>query len=314
MARTPRPLPPATRLVNGRICAYDLASDATGVLSPATTFRPVPGDDVVAHTASADLRRACYTTLNAVVCVTAEGDEVWRWALEPWSDERFGHRPACALSADGRAVWVYRPDVMAGRGRPDQWVALDADAGTVLARADLETVGHGGVQLVHPTSGHVLLDVGEGQDGSVVHRAALTDTGMELVRHPGDDRCLIALSPDGRHFMTVDHGQGDVAVHTYPDGEVTFALAVDAFGHGQDDVCVEWSGGYLDPDTIVVALGGETEDEEEWFRHHLVDARSGRVLGVFDAHARDAYDIRPLGDGSWLTTDPSGHPVRRTAA
>ncbi|GAA4343869.1 hypothetical protein BJY14_003098 [Actinomadura luteofluorescens] len=31
---------------------------------------------------------------------------------------------------------------------------------------------------------------------------------------------------------------------------------------------------------------------------------------AFDAHSRHSYDLEPLGDGSWLTTDPEGRPVR----
>jgi hypothetical protein len=133
---------------------------------------------------------------------------------------------------------------------------------------------------------------------------------MNLIRYPWSDRCLIDLAPDGRQFMTVDHEQADVAIHTYPDGEVTFTLSVDAFGHDPDEICVEWSGGYLNQD--IVTLVGETEDEQEWFRHYRVS--SGQVQAGFDAHAENAYDIQPLGDGSWLTADPSGHPIRWTDA
>ncbi len=135
---------------------------------------------------------------------------------------------------------------------------------------------------------------------------------IDLVRYPWDDRCLIDLSPDGSEFMTVDHGQADIAVHTYPDGEVRFALSVDAFGHDPDEIYVEWSGGYLSPDILIVSLVGETEHEPEWVpplqRGHALRP----VRAEFDAHAENAYDIQPLGDGSWLTADSSGHPVRRS--
>lgn len=276
--------------------------------------RPSPDDDVVDHAAAADLQHAYYTTLNAVVCVTADGAEVWRSQFEPRSVRQYGHRPGCVLSSDERAVWVYRPDAMAGRDRPDQWVAVDAETGAVIAHADLRTVGHGGQQLPHPSDGQVLLDVGEGQDGSVIYRASLTGARMNLVGYPWDDRCLIDLSPDGHRFMTVHHEQTDIAVHTYPDGEVRFALSVDAFGHDPDEIYVEWSGGYLTPDTVIVTLAGETEDDQEWFRHYRVDARSGQVRTEFDARTDNPYDIQPLGDGTWLTTDPSGHPIRWTDA
>lgn len=150
-------------------------------------------------------------------------------------------------------------------------------------------------------------------DGTVVHHASPADGRIDLDRYPWVDRCLVDLSPDGHRFLTVDHAQTDLAVHAFPGGEVVFTLTVDDFGNDPDTVFLEWSGGYLTPDTLVVTLVGETEDEQDRHRHYHVDARSGRVLGESDARTTDPDDLRPPGDGSWLTTDPSGHPVRRTA-
>ncbi|MFF5210165.1 hypothetical protein [Streptosporangium sp. NPDC000396] len=280
------------------------------MLSPTEVFRPSSDDEVVGHAVSPELQRAVYTTLNAVVCVTNDGAEVWRSAFEPLSDQQYGHRPGCVVSLDGRVVWVYRPDAMAGRDRPDQWVALDAGTGAVIAQADLETAGHAGRQLRHPAGEQILLDVGEGQDGSIIYRATLTGDRLELTRYPWSDRCLIGLAPDGSQFMTVHHEQADVAFHTYPDGKVTLELPVEAFGCDPDEAYVEWSGGYLTAETAIVTVGGETEDEEEWFRHYRVNLRSGQVGAEFTGNAEHLYDLEPLGDGSWLTTDPSGHPVR----
>ncbi|CAM5473952.1 hypothetical protein GCM10010329_30700 [Streptomyces spiroverticillatus] len=317
MVRIPRPLPPVTRFVDGRVRAYDLAGGATGVLSSAVSVRPAPGDEV-GHAVATDLRHAYYTTLHAVVCLaTADSTEVWRSPFEPRTDEEFGSLPSCMLSWDGRVLWVYRPDAMAGRNGRDQWAALDTATGKVLAQVELETVGHGGHQLRHPADDRVFVDVGEGQDGAVVHRAELRGDRIDLTCYPWRDRCLIDLAPDGRHFMTVDHGQADVTVHTCPDGEPVFTLTVDAFGHDPDLVCVAWSGGYLTPDTLVVTLTGETEEGEEWMRRYRVDAQTGVIQEEFDAgsdNPYDPYDFYPLGDGTWLTTSPSGHPVRRRQA
>ncbi|MET7525816.1 hypothetical protein [Streptomyces sp900116325] len=61
---------------------------------------------------------------------------------------------------------------------------------------------------------------------------------------------------------------------------------------------MEWSGGYLTPDTAVVTLGSETEDGEEWFRHYLIDVRTGTVGSEIAVEAANPYDLEPLGDGS----------------
>ncbi|MEU4037348.1 hypothetical protein [Streptomyces collinus] len=308
-----RPSKVVTRHRDGLIHAYVTDSAGLGGLRPAAVFRPRPGDEVVESAVGPDLERAVYTTLNGAVCLTAAGEQVWASSFEPHSDRRHGHRPGCALSRDGRTVWVYRPDAMADRGGADQWVVHHADSGAVLARHDLETVGHGGGHHVHPVDGSVYLDIGEGQDGSVILRGTVGPDGTtEFVTYPWDDRCLVDLAPDGRQFMTVDHGQADVAFHRHPSGDVLFTLSVEDFGHDPEEIFVEWSGGYLTPDLAVVTLGGE--DEEEWFRHHLVDVRTGTLRGEIAAEGTGPYDMVPLGDGSWLTAGPDGHPVRRSRA
>ncbi|MBW5485603.1 hypothetical protein [Streptomyces bambusae] len=300
-----------TRHRDGRIHAYVIESGASGTLEPAAVFQPQAGDEAVESVVRPDMERVVYTTLNRVVCLTRAGDLVWASAFEPHSDVRHGHRPGCALSVDGRTVWVYRPDAMAGRGGGDQWVVYDADSGQVLARRELETVGHGASHHVHPVDGSIYLDVGEGQDGSVILRGtAGADGEVEFVAYPWWDRCLIDLAPGGEQFMTVDHGQADVAFHRHPSGDVLFTLPVEAFGYDPEETFVEWSGGYLTPDTAVVTLGGETEDGEEWFRFHLIDVRTGRISGEMAAEAAHPYDVEPLGDGSWLTDGP----VRRFRA
>ncbi|WP_256916948.1 hypothetical protein [Streptomyces hilarionis] len=297
------------------IHAYVLDSAAFGALRPAASFRPRAGDDVVESVVRPDLKRVVYTTLNTVVSLTRGGEPVWTAAFEPRSGERHGHRPGCALSLDGRTVWVYRPDAMAGRAEADQRVGHDADDGTVLARRPLETVGHAAGRYVHPLDGTVYLDIGEGQDGSVVVRSTAGAGGApEFDSFPWSDRCLIGLSPDGRQFMTVDHDQADVAFHRHPDGEVLLTLSVDAFGHDPQDTFVEWSGGCLTPDTAVVTLGGEREDEEEWCGHHLVDVRTGAVRGEWIVEVNDPYGLVSLGDGSWLTAGRDGTSVHRMRA
>ncbi|MFC8719350.1 hypothetical protein [Kitasatospora sp. NPDC057198] len=314
MSNDPARRPITARRVGGAICAYDTTAPAFGELEPVAVFRPREGDEIVDHAVARDLTRAYYTTLDGAVCLAADGTELWRSDIPGKWSRPHGHHPGCGLSPDGRLLWLYQPDAMAGRSRHDTWTALDAATGEPLGRLPLDTVGHGGTHFAHPDSGEVLLDVGEGQDGTVVLRGSCTDGTPELVAYPWSDRCLIDLSPDGRHFLTVDHGQADLTVHAYPGGEGVFTLTVDDFGYDGEEceAVVEWSGGYLDPDTLAVVLYGEVEEtEQEWFRSYRVDARTGRILGEFDSGTEDCYDLRPLGDGSWLTTAASGHPVRR---
>ncbi|MEU7027974.1 hypothetical protein AB0A60_14935 [Streptomyces sp. NPDC046275] len=307
-----RPSNVITRHRDGLIYAYVPASGALGTLEPAAVFHPRRNDEAVASAVRPDLERVVYTTLNSVVCVTRAGELVWASEFEPHSDRPHGHQPGCVLSLDGRRVWVYRPDAMAGRGGGDQWVVHDADSGAVLARRELETVGHGGLHYVHPVDGSLYLNVGEGQDGSAIFRAALGAAGEpEFTPYPWSDRCLIDLAPDGRQFMTVDHGQEDVAFHRHPSGEVLFTLPVEAFGHDDaEDTWVEWAGGYLTPDLAIVTLGGTDQDEEECFRHHLVDVHTGTLRGEFTAQTPHPYELIPLGDGSWLSGAADEHPVR----
>ncbi|MFG3350327.1 hypothetical protein ACGF1Z_35435 [Streptomyces sp. NPDC048018] len=311
-----RPSKVVTRHRDGEIHAYVLDSGAFGTLEPAAVFRPRRRDEVVESAVWPGLERVVYTTLDSVVCLTRAGDVVWTSEFEPHSDRPYGHHPGCTLSLDGRRVWVYRPDGMAGRGGADQWVMHGADSGAVLARWELDTVGHGALQRVHPADGSIYLNVGEGQDGSAILRAEVRADGEpEFVTYPWWDRCLIDLAPDGRQFMTVDHGQHDVAFHRHPSGDVLFSLPAEAFGHEPKETFVEWSGGYLTPDLAIVTVGGtdeNEEDEKEWFRCHLVDVRSGTVSGEITVEAAaSAYEVVPLGDGTWLTGKPDSNPVRR---
>ncbi|MEU4097349.1 hypothetical protein [Streptomyces sp. NPDC026673] len=306
-----RPPKVITRHRNRRIHAYVVDPGVFGALEPAAVFQPRPGDEVVESAVWPDLERVVYTTPNGVVCLTRAGGLVWTSNFEPYSDRRHGHRPGCALSLDGRTVWVYRPDAMAGRGGGDQWVVHDADSGAVLVRRELETVGHGAGHYVHPVDGSNYLDIGEGQDGSVILRGTARAGGeAEFVTYPWWDRCLIDLAPDGQQFMTVDHGQGDVAFHRHPSGQVLFTLPVEAFGYDPEETFVEWSGGYLTPDLAVVTLGGEGQGEEEWFRYHLIDVRTATLSGEIAVEVTNPYELVPLGDGSWLTNGPDGTPVR----
>jgi hypothetical protein len=158
----------------------------------------------------------------------------------------------------------------------------------------------------------MLLDVGEGQDGTHVFRGRLQRDRIELVEYAWGNRTLVSVTSDGRHLMTVDHDNADAAFHTYLDGAVVARVSVEDLGHDPDEAFIEYAGGYVDDDTAVLTVAGETGDEQEWYERHLVDPATGRVRGRLDAPSAGPYDFTPLGDGSWLSTDGDGGLRRHT--
>ncbi|MFG2086903.1 MULTISPECIES: hypothetical protein [unclassified Spirillospora] len=75
-----------------------------------------------------------------------------------------------------------------------------------------------------------------------------------------------------------------------------------------------------DADTAIVSVHGERtapDDSDEpmdldFHRNHLVDTRTGRVLGPLPSEFITREDIVPLGDRSWLTTGSDGGWYRHT--
>ncbi|MEU4806146.1 hypothetical protein [Actinosynnema sp. NPDC023587] len=106
------------------------------------------------------------------------GAVLWRLDFGPVMRDRYPASADRAFPADGEPVWLYRPDVMAGRGAgTDEWPVLDAATGAVRARAALGGEGHGGRHLVHPDGVHVPLG-----DGSRL----TSDADGHPRRHPVD--------------------------------------------------------------------------------------------------------------------------------
>jgi hypothetical protein len=283
-----------SRLVDDEVQVYD--ADLERVASFA-----VP-TGVQGHALSSTADRLVYAAEDEVVC---QGAATWRFELGPRGPQAGIAYTGCAFSLDDTVVWVYAPDAMADRdGGADRWIALDAATGAVRESFDLDCVGHGGQMIPHPNGADVLLDVGEGQDGSRTYRVR---PGGPLTTYPWHDRVLVDLSPSGRQLMTVDHGQQDVAFHAYPDGEVERRVPIAPLEDDPGDAGFEWTGGYLDETTAVVVVAGvaEEDDEEEWWRYSTVDLADGTMTAL-QVITVDLYDLQPLGDGTYVTTDTDG--------
>jgi hypothetical protein len=300
--------PAITRYLNGELRAYQVPSTVDEPLGPVATYRIEPEDEeVLSHAAAPDLNRAVFTTCNKAICIGQDGGMLWRYEFEPHTTQDFP-RTACIFSLDGTWVWLYRPDAMTSRG-PDLLVVLRADTGEVVARAELDSVGQGAELVQHPDGRHVMLDVGEGQDGVKLFLAALTDGGIDLRSYGWDDQVLVDIAPGGWFFMTIDDCRSDVAFRAFPSGEVVLHLPITAFGYEDDDSLMDWNGGFLSPDIAVVTITGEL-DNKSWHHHYKVNLRTGKPLDRFEAHSRDSYDLKTLGDGTWIVSDLDGNPIR----
>ncbi|MFB4314971.1 hypothetical protein [Actinomadura sp. 21ATH] len=320
-----------TRATLDSVVAYDLSRPfASGaLLDPAAVFPA--GERPLGHAAAPDLERAVYTTGEELVCVGRDGEPKWRVDFGAAPEQYMNGRASCAFSLDGEVVWLYRPDLaMRGRGHFDQWLALDAATGDVLGQAELASGGHGAFHLVHPEGEHVLLDVGEGQEGSRVYRGSLEDGGISVSEYAWNGT-LYDLSPDGDRMLTIEDVPGSrlqrLLIRTFPDGQEGTAVNADAFGYDEEKhetFFIGWIAGFLDAGTAIVSVRGERatghdeygdpEDLEDFHENHLVDLRAGRVLRPLAPEFLTRTDVVPLGDGSWRTTGPDGNWYRHTEA
>lgn len=326
-----------TKATDTGLAAYDLSRAAPGgaPLERAAVF-PVEARPR-SHAAAPDLERAVYTTDDALVCVGRDGAIRWRLDFEAAPKRYMNGSAACALSLKGDVVWLYRPDLaMKGPGHTDQWLALDAATGAVLGQADLGSAGHGAEHLVHPDGEQVLLDVGEGQDGSRTYLARLDGAEIVVTEYAWDST-VFALSPDGGGVLTVRQERGglrdELVIRSFPEGREDVVVSSEALGFDEDEHETFFIGfvvGYLDADTAIVSVRGELAEDEDWdededededwdedeipeldfHANRMVDVRTGRVLGSMPAEFLAREDVVPLGDGTWLTSGSDGEWYR----
>ncbi|KOX16954.1 hypothetical protein [Nocardiopsis sp. NRRL B-16309] len=297
------------------------ARDGAAVPDPAARF-PL-GEEPQRVAVASGLDRAAYTTDHDLVGVDADGTVAWRLSLDapPASEHYMSGRSSIAFSADGSLLWLYRPDLAwHGPGRTDSLHAVDAATGEVLAGARLRSIGHGAEVRPHPDHGHVLVGVGEGQDGGATFHARLDGDALVVTPYPLTGY-FQDLSPDGRMFSVSDHDE--VTFHAFPSGEPVSRVGVGAFGYDEErfeTLFVGQTGAdFLDERTAVVAVTGEAVAPEDggpyvqdFHENHAVDAATGRVLGPLPEPSRHAERLTVLGDGSWTGPDASGRDTRFT--
>ena len=301
---------------------HDLAALFAGECAPAAVFPlPWPGWDRGAHSVAPAADFAAFSGQRSVRAVNADGTTRWVYEHACW-DPQIGHphtgdelqicpgseSGSCQVSADGRQVWAHVV-LRAGEDADDYeegWVVLDAEDGRELARLPLtDSYAAGSHQLVHPDGTHVGLCVGMGQDGVLVYWGRWD--GGELTAHDelneDFDRILTDVHPGHPGFLTVQHYGHDLRLHAL-DGTVLAESEERRWDHGGN--------GFLDGAAVLATAGffygSAPAAQGTW----LLDGRTLKVRGrVRYPSGTVEGQVRPLGDGTWLTYDAETEAVRR---
>ncbi|GAA0302865.1 hypothetical protein GCM10010302_46700 [Streptomyces polychromogenes] len=307
---------------------FDLDELFAGARAPQTVLPlPWPGWDRGVHSMSPDGSFVVFSGQRAVRAVGAGGETLWEYRHGCWGPElghphsgdeqevcRGSEHGSCRVSDDGRYVWAH---VVTGEGEDDWqecWVVLDAGDGRELARLPLDSVTSGSHHVSHPDGIHMGLSIGMGQDGILLHWARWDGerlTSWDL--NENMDRILIDVHPGHAGYLTVEHYGSDLELHAL-DGDV-LAVAEPEAGESGDRPCWDYGCGFVDAGTVIVSL----PDDEEFpgtAGHRLLDARTLKERGrlSYPAGVHATGEVRPLGDGTWLTYDDATGILNRWSA
>jgi hypothetical protein len=307
---------------------YDLRELFMGEHAPTLVFPlPWPRWDQGVHSVSPDGRFAVFSGQRAVRAVGADGKTLWEYRHGCWGPE-VGHphtgdeqevcrgleHGSCRVSDDGRLVWAHVVAEPEPENWQERWVVLDARDGRELAWLPLESAAAGSNHLSHPDGVHMGLCIGMGQDGILLHWARWDGeklTGWDV--NEGLDRILTDVHPGHPGFLTVEHYGADLRLHAL-DGTVTAEREPEpADGGDEDETYWDYGCGFVDADTVIASTA-DSDRCPERARHWLLDAHTLRIRGVvtYPTGPVDG-DVRPLGDGTWLTYDDRSETLHRWA-
>ncbi|MPY34148.1 hypothetical protein FNH09_23730 [Streptomyces adustus] len=317
--------PSRALLQNGHeLEVYDLYDVLAGERAPTAVFPlPWPGWDRGVHSVSPDGTFAVFSGQRAVRAVGPGGEPLWEYRHGCWGpvldhthtgDEQevcYGsEHGSCRVSDDGRFVWAH---VVPAPGEQDWlecWVVLDARDGREVARLPLDSAASGSHHISHPDGLHMGLCIGMGQDGILLHWARWDGeklTGWDL--NDTLDRILMDVHPGHPGFLTVEHYGTDLRLHAL-DGTV-LAEGEPESSDDEDPPCWDYGCGFVDADTVIASTV-DSDDDPDWARHWLLDARTLRTRGAitYPTGRVDSY-VCPLGDGTWLTYDDASGTLDR---
>lgn len=306
---------------------YDLRELFSGERAPKAVFPlPWPRWDQGVHSVSPDGTFAVFSGQRSVRAMGADGKTLWEYRHSCWGPEldhphtgdeqevcRGSEHGSCRISDDGRLVWAH----VVGQPEPgdwqERWVVLDARDGRELARLPLDSAAAGSNHLSHPDGVHMGLCIGMGQDGILLYWARwdgemLTSWDLNEDRN----RILTDVHPGYPGFLTVEQYGADLRLHA-PDGAVIAERKEPEPAVGEDEAYWDYGCGFVDSDTVIASTADSDRDPER-ARHWLLDARTLRTRGVvtYPTGPVDG-DVRPLGDGTWLTYDDESETLNRWA-
>ncbi|MFI8302477.1 hypothetical protein ACIF80_03285 [Streptomyces sp. NPDC085927] len=136
-------------------------------------------------------------------------------------------------------------------------------------------------------------------------------TGGDL--NEGLDRILTDVHPAHPGFLTVEHYGADLQLHAL-DGTVIAERepeSADDEDEDEDETYWDYGCGFVDAGTVIASTA-DSDKYPEQVRHWLLDARTLRIRGVvtYPTGPVDS-DVRPLGDGTWLTYDDKSETLNR---
>lgn len=315
------------------VAVVDLDADG----APQTRF-PAPWPRTFGtFTVSPDASLAVFSGLHSVRAVEPSGRERWDVRHGCWDGGcRILHRSheeyatgsrshlyadsgSAMFSADGSVLWAHiRGPVAAAGPDPeavDEWLVIDTADGSVLGRADAQTVAAGSDHIPHPDPALMGLGVGEGQDGSPLLWGRWDGQELSVEHFCDSERILTSVSPSGTHFLTVGHDQDSIALHEIADATVVAELdAEDTLPRhpdaedddpDADEVMWDYVCGHVDEEWVVA---GTTEHDEEYgaVRHWLL--RTTEMDPARPVVYPTPVSGVPwgLGDGTWYTTARDG--------
>ncbi|MGW5210125.1 hypothetical protein ACWEQO_02600 [Streptomyces sp. NPDC004051] len=303
---------------------YDLHELLAGERAPTAVFPlPWPGWDRGVHSVSPEGTFAVFSGQRAVRAVGAGGETLWEYRHGCWGPEldhphtgdeqevcRGSEHGSCRISDDGRFVWAHVVAEPEWGDWEERWVVLDARDGREVARLPLDSAAAGSNHLSHPDGVHMGLGIGMGQDGILLQWARWDGEKLTVWDlNEGLDRILTDVHEEYPGFLTVEHYGADLRLHAL-DGTVLAEREPDP-ADDEDPPYWDYGCGFVDADTVIASTADSDEDPER-ARHWLLDARTLRIRGMvtYPTGPVDS-DVRPLGDGTWLTYDDGDGTLNR---